>query len=72
MSGCTTSDPPTGDKIPMRLHCCAIDPSAEDCTADCTQSSYGHCVPMHECGDDRYYFDEFTAKCEIKGLCPMF
>ena len=69
----------------MRHHCCAVDPSDPTCLAevvaanpgsDCSQSSYGTCVPKPNCAimgyDDRYFFNEFMGRCELKEHCLPF
>jgi len=66
---------PTGEQLPMRNHCCSVDPTADDCmSVDCSMPSTGMCVQIPACSeedeDNGYYFDEFKGRCEWKETCP--
>lgn len=56
----------------MRNHCCAVDPSDPACTADCTVPTTGRCVEKPDCLDEKYFFNEFSGKCEFKYPCEPF
>ena len=55
--------------------CCSVDPSSDECADyDCSESMSGRCVPKADCTfgneTDKYFFNEFMGRCELKEYCP--